>query len=481
MTELQICEIVPSHKGKIKLNVDGYLMVKNTNRGDLYYWCCEYRKAKNCNGFANTVLIGGQHHLRSTKEHNHAPDATRALVETASAEIKKRARETDSAPAAIIRDVKNSMPEGSQSSLPTRQALSQVVKRVRKQDMPSQPTNLENIDVPLNLRTVGNENFLARDSFFNNERILLFTTVSNLEHLKVAQYWIMDGTFKIVPTIFRQLYSIHAPVGTGENAKVLPLVYALMSSKSEEIYTRMFQELNDYANDNNIILNPKFIITDFEKASINASGREFPSSINKGCLFHFGQNIWRKIQEVGLAGKYGSDIKLSLKLRHLVALAFVPSTDIARYFDTLKPEMPENTKSVVTWFEETYVHGRVRVTLRSGNQARTAPLFPPSFWSVKDQVDLNIPRTQNLVEAWHRRINSLVCQKHIGVYKLIQHLTKEQGEVNARIQDIITGRDKSPKKRDYIDREKRLKNVINDYENRDTLTFLKGIAKNIKL
>jgi hypothetical protein len=25
------------------------------------------------------------------------------------------------------------------------------------------------------------------------------------------------------------------------------------------------------------------------------------------------------------------------------------------------------------------------------------------------------------------------------------------------------------------------KNVINDYENRDTLTFLKGIAKNIKL
>ncbi len=74
-------EIVSSHKGKIKLNVDGYLMVKNTKRGDLYYWCCEYRKSKNCNGFANTVLIGGQHHLRSTKEHNHAPDATRALVD----------------------------------------------------------------------------------------------------------------------------------------------------------------------------------------------------------------------------------------------------------------------------------------------------------------------------------------------------------------------------------------------------------------
>jgi uncharacterized protein (UPF0332 family) len=59
-----------------------------------------------------------------------------------------------------------------------------------------------------------------------------------------------------------------------------------------------------------------------------------------------------------------------------------------------------------------------------------------------------------LVVVWHRRINSLAGQKHIGVYKLIQHLTKEQGEVNARIEDIITGRDKSPKKWDYIEREK---------------------------
>jgi hypothetical protein len=83
----------------------------------------------------------------------------------------------------------------------------------------------------------------------------------------------MDGTFKIVPTLFRQLYSSHATVSTGESAKVLPLVYALMSSKSKEIYTRLFQELNNYSNDNDIQLNPKFIHTDFENASINASGR----------------------------------------------------------------------------------------------------------------------------------------------------------------------------------------------------------------
>ena len=52
----------------------------------------------------------------------------------------------------------------------------------------------------------------------------------------------MDGTFKTVPLLFQQMYTIHAPVG-GENARVLPLVYALMMGKSEECYTQLFQEL----------------------------------------------------------------------------------------------------------------------------------------------------------------------------------------------------------------------------------------------
>jgi len=43
----------------------------------------------------------------------------------------------------------------------------------------------------------------------------------------------MNGTFKTVPTLFRQLYTLHVMVGTEENAKILPLVHALMTSKSE--------------------------------------------------------------------------------------------------------------------------------------------------------------------------------------------------------------------------------------------------------
>ncbi len=81
----------------------------------------------------------------------------------------------------------------------------------------------------------------------------------------------MDGTFKTVLTVFYQLYTIHSPIGTENNSKILPLVYALMTNKSEELYRRLFQDLIDFAEENNIELNPSTIITDFEQAAINAS------------------------------------------------------------------------------------------------------------------------------------------------------------------------------------------------------------------
>ncbi len=70
----------------------------------------------------------------------------------------------------------------------------------------------------------------------------------------------MDGTFKTVPTIFKQLYTIHALIlGTDAN-EVSPLVYTLMASKSQKIYTRLFEELSEIANGLNYDPQPDFIL-----------------------------------------------------------------------------------------------------------------------------------------------------------------------------------------------------------------------------
>lgn len=73
-------EIIPSQKEKEKINVCGYLMVKEWNRDDLFYWCCEKRKSENCKGWATTVLFNDLHYLRKFNDHNHASQASNAEV-----------------------------------------------------------------------------------------------------------------------------------------------------------------------------------------------------------------------------------------------------------------------------------------------------------------------------------------------------------------------------------------------------------------
>src|SRR6266540_7032412 len=96
----------------------------------------------------------------------------------------------------------------------------------------------------------------------------------------------MNNTFKIVLTVFYQLYTIYVPIDVEDNSKILSLVYALMINKLEELYKQLFQDLINFAEENDIELNPSTIIIDFEQAVINALCSEFPEVRNKGCFFH---------------------------------------------------------------------------------------------------------------------------------------------------------------------------------------------------
>ena len=162
-----------------------------------------------------------------------------------------------------------------------------------------------------------------------------------------SSFWIMDGTFKTVPTIFKQLYTIHGQVGGNENSRIMPLAYALMSSKSEECYKALFQDLIDFCDEHNVNLQPQFVLTDFEIAAIKAIHAEFPVVRNKGCHFHLSQNIYRKVQEFGLAVQYGTDENFSLLIRHIPALAFLPYDEIPTAFDELQTIMPDEASSIM--------------------------------------------------------------------------------------------------------------------------------------
>jgi len=152
-----------------------------------------------------------------------------------------------------------------------------------------------------------------------------------------------------------------------------------MMSKTEECYTRIFESLNDFAAENELDLKHKFILTDFEQAAINASKCEYPDTNCIGCLFHLGQSVCHQIQANSLSKRYGEDEEFSLKLRQIIALAFLPRTEIPGAFDELKSTISEEASEIMQWFENNYVHGRTRRITREGNVSRAAPLFPPKF------------------------------------------------------------------------------------------------------
>ncbi|XP_068211799.1 uncharacterized protein [Palaemon carinicauda] len=411
----EICEIVPSQKGFDKLNAHGYLMVKEKSLNNRYYWCCESRKLLNCKGRAITIFSNGQHILKKTVDHNHSPNASAANVSKIIGEVKNQAKNTKDAPCQIIQSCTTTANPEIVPCLPSKNALRQKIKRIRQAHHLPESKTIIDVEVPLVLqKTLNAELFLVKDSTLAGERLLMFTTKASVEKLAHASMWIMDGTFKTVPTIFYQLYTIHAPV-CSDTSRTYPLVYILMTGKSESLYKRLFEALVDFADENGLCLNPRIIMTDPELSVIKATKSEFEAVTNNVCFFHFGRCIWRRLQSSGLAIRYGNDENFSLKLRHLFALAFLPSAEIPGAFDELKLHLPDEAHEVVDWFETNYVRGRIRKYLLNGVAVRSPPLFPPNLWSLYECFQGGFPRTQNYVEAWHRRWENLVMRMSVFI------------------------------------------------------------------
>lgn len=475
MSTTESCTLVPSQQGFL-LNVSGYLLAKNKQVRNMVYWHCIQRRSGPCPAFAKTTIVGENHQLNSHGNHNHPPNPVLTSVRRARAAIRQRARDTSDSPAQIIQDVTSTMSRISAVHLPNRPALRQAIGRVRRPtEIPPEPISLEQVQVPEELKEVNGQLFLGRDVTFGQDRILLFSTEQNLRQLQEASYWIMGGTYQTCPLIFHQIYTIHAMVGTDSSTqRFLPLVYGLLSNKSEECYDQFLFSLVDYALDYDITLSPLFIITDFERAAIHAVNRIFPSTTHRGCFFHLGQNIWRQIQACGLATQYGEDEEFQLQLKQLQSLAFLPVDKIPEAFMLLKEQMPPNASRVVKYFEDNYVLGRLRERTRS--QVRLPPMFPPEMWSVYDSRDHGIPRTQNRLEGWHRRWNILLDHKKYGVYKVIGHFVEEQQTTIADIEKVIANIPHTPTKRESQTLEEAIQTCVLQLNLLDTMDYLRGIA-----
>lgn len=139
----------------------------------------------------------------------------------------------------------------------------------------------------LNIYNFSDTNSLF-ETILGEDRILIFSSDEQISILQSTQDFLVDGTFKIVPEIFYQLYIIYSVY----RHHVVPVVFALLRRKDAETYKRLMIEILKFAP----LWVPQTIMLDFEQACIKVYQSIFPNVTLSGCYFHFRQNIHRKIQ-----------------------------------------------------------------------------------------------------------------------------------------------------------------------------------------
>ena len=135
----------------------------------------------------------------------------------------------------------HNIPETAAVNLPQVSNLKRTILSQRKDnDLPPTPLRREDIPVLEERCQVieAGEQFLIFDSGLgDNERTVIFATQQGIHFLYNNSYWFIDGTFKLCPERFYQIYTIHAL-----NNNPIFHVFALLPNKNEETYKQLSEQ-----------------------------------------------------------------------------------------------------------------------------------------------------------------------------------------------------------------------------------------------
>ncbi|XP_077293846.1 uncharacterized protein LOC143916571 [Arctopsyche grandis] len=436
---------------RTRLIARNYLLMPEKIYGDRHSWYCNRRRSEHCGGRALTKLVGTDHILLKFSEHNHPAAPHELQVKQLVDRIKEYAESTETTTRKIIQDAMVSVPITELPNMPSYQALRAMIQRVRRDKRPKDPQTSAEINVTPALKiTCNKQPFLIIDVTLGDDRILVFSTVTDL--IRLAQgHWIIDGTFKTVAPISYRLCTIH----------------------TKAAYVKAFEEIRNFAAGNGATLAPQLIISNLEREAINATETVFPGVENKVCFYHFEQCVWRKIQSSGLEVQYHEELDFALSIKQLKALAFVPWENIPQAFDEVANVMPEGTHAIVEWMKDHYVHGKEQV-LPDGTVTRTPPPFPPKMWSLYNSTTHGIPRTQTDVEFWHRRCEAFIGKSYVGIGKMIEFFQREQHKVEDV--ELISKGQSRPGRRKEIEKGKKIAAIVGKYHTRKLLDYLKRLS-----
>ncbi|KII72647.1 hypothetical protein RF11_10389 [Thelohanellus kitauei] len=242
-----------------------------------------------------------------------------------------------------------------------------------------------------------------------------------------------------------------------------------MENKTEDLYYLIWTKIRELTT-----LTATTALCDFEKASLNAFQRVYPSINLTCCFFHLSQCIWRSIQRNGIVTHYNNDDNIRNRLKMFGALAFCPVNDVVRYFEIIEDVLREEgsceiLNEFIMYFEDTFIG-------RFTRQGRVQPRFGISLWNQRDRTINDLPRTNNHIEGWHRAFSSMISCNHPNIFTFLLFLKKEQSLSDNKIDGAILNSANNHRNTRYEIISSQLKATIENYHQLPPLEFLKNIA-----
>lgn len=457
-----------TNKGKPKVFYEGFAYVMQKSlANDTSSFECSTRRKFGCHA---RLHIKDGRIIKILGKHEHAYPVNECESVAAVNSMKSRAQIcTSETTEQVLQNGLSDISEDVLSYLPTTHNLKRRIRRHRAKKITPyiNPTSTQDLEIPEEMRkTISGDNFLLYDSGPSRNRILFFGTTTSLSILSKSSTLLGDGTFKITPSLFYQLYTVHALFC----GRVIPCVYVLMPDKKLSTYQLVFDKIAELCPG----IQPEYFMVDFEMAAIRAIRMSFINTQVKGCFFHFSQCIYRKIQAVGLQSAYKNNSGLNLKMRMIAALAYLPVNKVEDGFEALAGILPDEMNDLVTYFEENFIGIKRR-------NSRKPPIFNPQMWNMHELIQKDLPRTNNSVEGYHNRLQNAISCSHPTIFKFLKLLQKDHARNTSEIAQTSSGHPQVSQRKIYKDLTLRIKTVLQTSSPEESvISTLERIAVNIR-
>ncbi|XP_076113413.1 uncharacterized protein LOC143081063 [Mytilus galloprovincialis] len=298
---------------------DGFAYTVKRSSTTVTHWRCSVRsKSLWCKA---TVAQRGGMFIPGVIQHVHPCDPGLTKKTVVRAKALKAAEEQPYVSAGDIVDTAMEVVSDDDFNLPNPGYVERSVNRLREKLRPEEPKDLT---FEINTAYLKCDGFVVGDITVRDKRHIMFATQEQLQLLQTAKKWYLDGTFKVVKKPFYQLFSIHAFIQKDNCMKQIPLLFVLMSRREKKDYKAVFTRLVELIPQHRV----QAFCLDFEAGAWSAVKSVFPNADIKGCAFHWGQAVMRKVANLGLKTAYSADKAVNVFIKKVLALPYLPAGHI---------------------------------------------------------------------------------------------------------------------------------------------------------